>query len=139
MGDFGSSITGLAEAQARLRKAKSDTEDRLRAALAEEANAVLTAAQASVPVDKGELRDSGTVSAVEVEGSVVSVTVGFGSGPSAAYAAAVHETPSAYDPPSWRKTPPHFRIGGPKFLERPIKEASAGLADRIAAKLFKEG
>jgi len=138
VGNFGSTLTGLAEVQTRLRKAKSDTEGRLRVTLAEEANTVLDAARASVPVDKGELRDSGAVSPVTVEGSAFTVAVGFGSGPSAAYAAAVHETPSPFDPSSWRTTPPHFRVGGPKFLERPIKEASEGMAERIVAKLFKE-
>jgi len=138
VGNFGSSVTGLVEAQARLRKAKTDTEDRLRAALTAEGQAILEAAKASVPVDKGELRDSGAVSSVTAEGGAFSIAVGFGSGPSAPYAAAVHETPSAYDPPSWRRTPPHFRVGGPKFLERPIKEASEGMAERIAGKLFKE-
>lgn len=52
-------------------------------------------------------------------------------GPEFPYAVAVHEHPSLHDPPSWRGKSVHFTTGGPKFLERPFKEAVEGLRTNL--------
>ena len=136
LGNFGASIEGLDAVRAKLGSLAGIFEWQLGNSLLAEGREILDAAKAAVPIDSGELRDSGSVSLLETNGSVLSVTVSFGEGRSAAYAAAVHETPSAYDPPSWKATAPHFSQGGPKYLERPLLAASNGMAERIAAKIL---
>lgn len=135
MGNFGASITGLDAVTTRLNSLVDSTRLAAEVAVFDEGAAILVAAQEAVPVDSGELRDSGAMSNVIDDGSVIYVEIGFGAGISAPYAAAIHETPSAYDPPSWKATPPHFTQGGPKYLERPLLAASTGMAERIAAKI----
>ena len=96
-----------------------------------------------VPVDFGVLRDSGTVEEPVIEptaeGTVISVTMGYG-GAAAAYALAVHEHPSGFDPPSWQVAMAtghgvHFTVGGPKYLELPFNDAASHLDERLADRL----
>lgn len=97
-----------------------------------------------VPVDLGVLRSSGFVNPPVRSGKEVSVTIGFG-GAASAYALAVHEHPSTHSPPSWQgksvadilsvsnRTPWSVDSGrGPKYLERPLRKAVAGMPQRIA-------
>lgn len=72
-------------------------------------------------------RDTGGrfTSGTDVEARVVA------GGPEFPYTAAVHEHPSLHDPPSWRGVDVHFTAGGPKFLERPFKEAVEGLRTNL--------
>ena len=56
-------------------------------------------------------------------------------GAAAAYAQAVHEHPSSSSPPSWKGKIIKFRGGrqrGVKYLERPMRFHSIGMAGRIA-------
>jgi hypothetical protein len=58
-------------------------------------------------------------------------------GASAPYALAVHENPSAHDPPTWKgKTITFGPPGrGPKFLEKPLRKIKGDLAQRLANRL----
>ena len=110
--------------------------DAVIAALYQEAEAIMTDSEENyVPVEFGVLRDSGTVMEPEHTGTEISVSMGYG-GASAAYALAVHETPSDHDPRSWRIAGEvHFRTGGSKYLERPFLDAANDWEDRLAARL----
>ncbi len=105
-------------------------------ALRKEGDAIMRRSQAEfVPYDRRILLGSGRVQTAVV-GSEVVTTLSFG-GDAMDYALAVHETPSKHDPPSWKKAwesggKVHFKHGGPKYLERPVKEAQAGMAERLA-------
>jgi len=107
-----------------------------------------------VPVNLGTLKNSGRVAGPFIDGqgrdSAGRFTFGVGSGgigdiavsmtfggAAAAYAAAVHEHPSSSSPPTWQGKVIEFdRSGGSqrgvKYLERPMKFRSIGMAGRIA-------
>jgi hypothetical protein len=53
------------------------------------------------------------------------------------HALAVHEHPSKHSPPSWQNTTVHFRKGGPKFLERALKDEAGNALDRIGRKVIR--
>lgn len=111
--------------------------DKVEAALRIEAELVMTKSKRDfVPVDLGTLRASGFVEAPQRSGRAVSVVMGFG-GPAAAYATAVHETPSGFDPPSWEGKTVQFspKGHGAKYLERPLMDAIPGMPERVAARL----
>ena len=85
----------------------------------------------------GTLRRSGHVAPAVIKGRKISVTMGFG-GEADAYAVAVHEHLSAYSPPSWQKAMIdgngvqfHPEGRGPKYLEIPLMEAVATMAEDI--------
>lgn len=90
------------------------------AAIYSEAQAVLTEAKILVPYITGNLQTTGDVLPVRKEGGVALVAEVVFTAP---YALRVHEEPR---PPSSNGT---F-----KYLEIPLKEASSGYANRVAAK-----
>lgn len=107
-----------------------------------------------VPVLNDILRTSGIVLQPEYDKATgaASVTLGFG-GQAGAYALAIHEHPSEFDPPSWEgkgtassssHEPPtegvvtfHPTGTGPKYLEQPMVKASKGLTDRVVAAVMR--
>jgi hypothetical protein len=74
------------------------------------------------------LVDTGKVDAPVFEPLGVSVRLSYG-GNAHPYAIAVHEHLSALSPYSWRhaKNGVTFRVGGPKYLERPVMEHARDL------------
>ena len=91
------------------------------AALYLEAELIMTdSKQNYVPVDTGNLKNSGVVLAPTITGNKVSVVLGYG-GSAAPYAATVHEYPKAYGQ--------HKN----KYLQRPINAAAKGMSSRIAS------
>src|SRR5687768_16649135 len=56
-----------------------------------------------VPVDTGNLRDTGQVTLVE-DGTIdgLQVVLSYGDEKTGIYPVVVHETPSGYDPPTWQ-------------------------------------
>lgn len=93
-------------------------------ALYQEAESIMTASKETYcPVDTGNLRASGHVDKPVIEGSNVSVTLGYG-GPAAPYALSVHERPAIHRPPTqW------------KYLETPFFAALTDMDQRLAAKM----
>lgn len=89
-----------------------------------------------IPVDLGTLRASKTIEGPTIDGDNIEVVIGYG-GAASAYAAAVHETPSEHDPPSWEGVTVEFhpRGRGRKYLEIPLTEAMPGMPDRIAERI----
>ena len=78
-----------------------------------------------VPVDRGALRGSGHVKQPHISGSRVEVELGYG-GAAKAYALVQHEAM-------------HFQhtVGGPKYLERPVKAARRRVSDAVGRAIQK--
>lgn len=131
----------------KLRALAAQFDQQLDRALREEAEQIMRRSKEEfVPVNLGALRGSGKVGNVRRKGKELEVNLTFGDA-SAPYALAVHEHPSKHSPPSWRGKPIEgihsVRTGepwsldgrGPKYLERPLNEATAGMAKRLAGRL----
>jgi hypothetical protein len=141
-------LTGISQLEEKLRNIEKSMRDKLSLALESEMQekVVDRAKNEFVPVgDSGKLRDSIRLEKARVqqgrteggqytEGAdlVVSVTAG---GDGIDYAVAIHEYPSEYNPPTWENVDVQFRVGGAKYIERPLFEAENGLVDRLAGKV----
>lgn len=145
MSDF--ELRGVADMQTRLKAIDRQTREELSDAAEAEANAIVARAKELVPVLHGDLRDSIQVVKGDLsqgrnalgqftEGSAIEVIVTAGND-SIPYTLAIHEHPSPHDPPSWDGVNVQFHPEGtgPKFLERPFREAQAGMAGRVAEKI----
>lgn len=115
-------IEGVQELRRSLLSASKRVDDESGRALVPEAEALKKKAQARTPVDTGALRDSFEVSRPKQSRGVVSVEVRAG-GPSAPYAAKVHENMEAS----------HAK-GEAKFLQRPTLEARGRLLRALAGR-----
>lgn len=105
-------IDGIERIQAALRDA-SDAQRRIYAdTMRAEAQAIMNESKKIVPVDTGALKTSGRVENPTITADGIEVVMGYG-GPSAPYAAIVHEDPDAQHGPG--KTY--------KYLEIPVKAA----------------
>lgn len=100
-----------------------------RQAVRTEAELIMSDAKLNyVPRRSGALRSSGRVTQIGSNQFQATAEMSF-SGP---HSIAVHENPSKHDPPSWRgKGGVNFRIGGPKYLERPLRAAIPGMTTRL--------
>jgi hypothetical protein len=128
---------GEADVRAKIKAIAQQYPRRIAGALYRRAGYVMTDSQANyVPVDLAALRDSGFVLKPVRTGPNISVVLGFG-GPASAYAIAVHEHPSSFDPPSWKGTQVTFSPSGhgPKYLEKPLYKAAATLQADLARDL----
>lgn len=96
-------------------------------ALLKEANQIMNASKAIVPVDTRTLKRSGYVRLPEHSVDSVTVTMGYG-GSAKAYARVQHEELSYYHKPPTQA----------KYLEQPVREAVSGMAQRVAGQLSKE-
>jgi hypothetical protein len=130
-------LRGAKTMQKKLQQLARRAPDQIGRALRQEAEAIMTRSKREfVPVDLGVLRSSGHVQDVQRSGRDVSVTLAFG-GAAEAYALAVHEHPSEHSPPSWGGDVSFSPGGrGPKYLERPMREAIPGMADRIGERVL---
>ena len=107
------------------------------AALKKEAELIMTDSKSNyVPVDTGNLRDSGYVAEPKIGGTHATVELGYG-GAAAGYALFVHENPRAGKTqglsPKGRPYKSWSQIGEWKFLETPFKAALSGMPQRIAS------
>lgn len=116
-------FTGQTKAARQLQVAAESGTPAVAHALWREANVIMTAAkQDYVPVDQGALRASGFVEPPKVLSLTrVSVDMGFG-GPAAPYAVIQHEDLTL-----------RHTVGGPKYLEIPLKARLAGMPAVIKA------
>jgi hypothetical protein len=108
------------------RKVEQATEElkrRAAKALVREAEAVMADSKENyVPVDTGNLRNTGVVLPAVIDASGVSVEMGF----SADYAAVVHEDLTAQHP-----------NGEAKYLTKPLTKRAAGMNVRIANAMLR--
>lgn len=115
-------IDGIDKLRARLDPAKAPRQ--LAGALFVEANRIMTISKRDhVPVDQGTLRASGFVARPAVTKRKAAVTMGYG-GAAAQYALVQHE-----------RTDFRHTVGGPKYLERPVRAARRGIGRRMAKHL----
>ncbi len=126
-------MEGLDVLNRRLEKTGKRSADAMAGPLFLEAQLIMTEAKKLTPVDQNPLRSSGHVKRPKITRTKAEVTLGFG-GAASAYALAIHEHPSRHSPPSW-KDGASFTSGGPKYLERPVKEAKKGFGRRVARHL----
>lgn len=120
----GFTLKGTKKMQRAMRNVGGQVSDQAKGALRLEGEQIMTRSKREfVPVDLGALRSSGHVQEPVRSGRDVSVTLAYG-GPAAPYAVVQHESL-------------HFshRVGGPKYLERPMRDAQKGMAQRLAAKI----
>ena len=144
-------LRGFDSLEARIRDLTREIRQNAQDALREEAEEIVKLAKDIVPVESGDLRDSirveesgtgivqgRTEGGRFTEGADVSISVVAG-GPGLEHAVAVHEYPSEYNPPTWNGVQVVFKKAGtgPKFIERPLRDRSRGLAGRVAGKVFK--
>ena len=102
-----------------------------RTATEEQAVIVLNRAKNEyVPRDTDVLHDSGRVDMLGSNQYQAQARISF-DGP---YAIPIHELPN-YNPPTWDGTNVTFRVGGPKYIEKPLREEAPKMARRIGKKL----
>ena len=127
-------ITGEAKVIRNLNKLAARAPVGAGAALFQEGEKIMAESKESfVPLDLGALRASGKPEKPVIQPLGASVTLAYG-GAAAPYALAIHEHPSGASPPSWSGGV-KFKRGGPKYLEKPIRNAIPGMAARLAVKI----
>lgn len=119
------SVTGSGKIISMLRAHKEKAVQALKRELYQEAEGIMTMSKELVPVDTGNLRDSGTVKLPVQEGSSIVQELGYG-GTAAPYAIFVHENTVVF-----------HKVGMAKFLEIPFRQSQKGMAERIAAGMRK--
>lgn len=117
-------LTGIAEVSQHLQRLIPTPALPLREALRTEGNQIIRVANTLVPVDTGLLRSTGHVEQPVQQGSVVSVSLGYGQG-LALYAAKIE----------FDVTLNHPHGGQAHFFSQPLFAATAGFVQRIAAAL----
>lgn len=140
-------LKGIESLQSRIKGLEESIKDNARRAANEDADRIRDLSKEYCPEDDTVLVDSIRVDQSDVgQGrnalgqfnseavAVISITAG---GSDVPHALAVHEHPSKHDPPSWEGVEVHFRKGGPKFLERAMKDISSGMLQRLGNKILK--
>lgn len=134
-------LSGLDSMQRAIDHLAHEFQSRVNAAIQSEADAIMARSKAEfVPVDTGALRDSGRVGDIVhtgTDGDTTSISLSYGDEQTAPYATAIHEHPSRSDPPSWKGVQVTFSPEGrgPKYLERPLRDAASTMDRRLADKL----
>jgi len=123
MAGTGFKLTGTEQMRKKLERISRRLPTELEVALRQEAEVVATACKKATPVQYGALKGSIHVEGPRTVGTVASADIVAG-GVAAPYAVYVHENMRA-----------RHKVGGPKFIERPINDAVPGLAARIAARI----
>ncbi len=104
---------------------------------AREAKAIIALAKVKfVPVELGDLMNSGFVGNTFRRGNKITTILGFGGG-GVNYAVAIHENPSSSTPPSWVGKKVHFKKAGtgPKYLEKAARTRIRGMTNRLGKDL----
>ena len=111
----------------------------IEAVLTEEAEEIITAADALVPADIGNLKGSKFVEPPNVLGGDVTVELGYGN-TATLYAKSVHENPRSGQTggrtPSGSKRKTFAKVGQWKYLETPFVASAAGWLDRVGNALW---
>jgi hypothetical protein len=115
-------IDGLTQVQQRLTILPQEVQATVARALFAEATEIMARSQPLVPVDTGLLRSTGTVETENTPGPEAVVTLSYGGAGIAPYAAVVHF-----------RTDVHHPVGQAFYLQQPFFEATAGMAERLAA------
>ena len=131
-------FSGIKTTMAEIQRLMDKLPGAYEAALFEIGNDIKSQSVGLVPVKHRTLANAAFVNDPEGEGLGAAVTIGYG-GAASAYAIAVHETPSKYDPPSWKGKGGNLNWSkpgtGPKFLERPFLKESKQLGPTVVKKI----
>ena len=131
----GISWQGMDALQLRLFESHLNAMKALGGALYLEGQTIMTRSKKIVPVDDGPLRASAHVEGPEYSAHVATVTLGYG-GPAVKYALIQHENEEFHHPSLARQAAGETRgQGEAKYLERPVREAQAGLHQRLARRI----
>lgn len=120
-------INGLVKALRNIRASRDGVLPATGRALKAEAETVMVLSQRLVPVDTGDLRDTGTVDEPQVANDEVRVAMRYGNS-TVDYSVYVHEDLSARHP----------RGGQAKFLEQPALAATNGMTARLARRVSSD-
>jgi hypothetical protein len=121
-------LNGTAAFRAQVRRAIAARPERVGSALFRVCDGRLMPQMiADTPVDTGALRASGHTQLPVIDGSTVTVTMGFG-GPAVDYAIYVHENLEAHHP-----------VGHAKFMERVLLNERAAVPDYLVDELNQGG
>lgn len=129
-------IAGMDQALRNLRSIANEYPHETAAALYREGESIMYDSKKEIPVDTGAARDSGFVEEPKIEGSKVSVTLGYGGvaakvnpktgEPTGAYIEILHENMDA-----------KHVVGKAKFLEDPAKAHKIDFIQRITKSVRK--
>lgn len=121
-------VTGIAELQQRLQALSAEVPFLMSIALQQEAEAILEASQALVPVETGALRASGQTLDVTIRGAMVETGISYG-GPGEGF----ERTPSEYAIKVHEDTTMrHPRGGQSHFLSQPLFAATEDILKNVA-------
>jgi hypothetical protein len=115
-------LSGDTDLQAKIMAALGNMAPELEAALIKEGEMIMEKSQELVPVDYGDLKNSGSYYGSEVSKGSVEVRYGYG-GAATSYAVIQHENPEFR----------HTEGQTWKYLEIPVFEAVQGMGPRLAA------
>lgn len=121
-------LTGLDHLLANLARLGTGASKACAPALEEEAKRIMNDSKDIVPYEDGDLQESGKVGDAEISNGLVSVEMGYGSGPSAPYAVVQHERLDLEHPGGKRG----------KYLEEPLMAAERGMGERLAPDIESE-
>lgn len=127
---MGLKLEGLEETLRGVQKLANEFGDDAREALKEEGEAIMVESQKQVPRDTQQLANSKFVEVREENDGPV-VTLGY----KADYALYVHEIPSPPNKSRGGRSASHRPPTKWKYLEDPVKDASAGFVQRVAARI----
>jgi hypothetical protein len=120
-------VMNLQKVIKQLQEKNENVMEALSSALYMEAENIMTKSKESyVPVRAGTLRASGYVESPKVTGTSVEIKLGYG-GAAKAYALYIHEAPQNWN---WSVSGT-----GPKYLEKPAREAAQGMGERLVKRL----
>ena len=132
-------ITGDKELSRKLLSIAAKTPIAVAAALKTEAEKIMAdSKQNYVPVDSDTLRTSGHVKNPKISAKGISIKLGYG-GAASKYALIVHENPRAGKTggvsPSGKKYKTWSKVGGWKYLEKPVMKHAAVMAINMSVTL----
>lgn len=126
-------MSGAADMEARLRDAISQLRERGKSAALSEGQRIMQRSNDEfAPKRTGALIEDSGVELVDTDDNSIEVVLWYGRDKAKDYTLSTHETPSKHDPPSWKGVAVEFRHGQAKYLERPLRDAVKGMAERLA-------
>ena len=127
-------LTGVNKMQTVIKRIQNKLNKDFDDVMAKEAKAILKDSKDNfVPIDSGDLKRTGRVGKVKTIQKEKVVDIRFG-GPKAPYSLVIHEWPNVQGPPTWQGKKIHFKTPGrgPKYLQKPLFKAIAGMNKRMA-------
>lgn len=143
-------LTGIEQLKTRLKSISTQLKSNANSITHDIAEVIAAQAKEYCPEDTGRLLDT-----IRIEDSTTGIKQGrntlgqftseavaqvsiLAGDESTPHALAVHEYPSRFNPPTWEDTEVHFTKGGPKFLERALKDHQDNFFETMRKKLMRD-